>query len=221
MNHVKLIAFTKPVVLDMVSPEELVAYCARASNPANQGNMETAPKLLKYLVEHQHWSPFEMAHMVVEIETTRDIARQILRHRSFSFQEFSQRYADATVMGDMAIRECRMQDQKNRQSSFESDDPALNEWWFAAQHYIADCSSDFYKQALDKGIAKEVARALLPEGLTPSRLYMSGNLRSWIHYVQLRTEAGTQKEHREIAEACKDWLLVVMPSLKELLDEET
>ena len=217
MSQVRLIAFTQPIELEGVQTgEELVAYCARVSNPANQANHETAPRLLNYLVRNQHWSPFEMAHAVIEIQTTRDIARQILRHRSFSFQEFSQRYAE--VNEPMVLRKARLQDAKNRQNSTETDDPELIEWWERKQRFIADAAMEVYQYALDNDIAKEVARAVLPEGLTPSRLYMSGSVRSWIHYIQLRAGNGTQKEHREIAVMCKLALLHVMPSIKEILD---
>lgn len=217
-----LIAATQPLMLsDVESAEELVAYCARVSNPENQANHETAPRLLNYLAKNHHWSPFEMAHIVMEITTTRDIARQILRHRSFSFQEFSQRYS--VVAAEPVIREARMQDHKNRQNSLElqpgeSDD--LNEAWAVAQTSVAQYAQEVYEAALAHGIAKEVARAVLPEGMTQSRMYMAGSVRSWIHYVQLRTGNGTQKEHREIAEMCREVLLFVMPSLKGILDGE-
>jgi thymidylate synthase (FAD) len=217
MSQVRLIAFTQPIELEGVQTgEELVAYCARVSNPANQANHETAPRLLNYLVRNQHWSPFEMAHAVIEIQTTRDIARQILRHRSFSFQEFSQRYAE--VVADPVLREARLQDTTNRQNSTESQDFALRTWWDDQQAWLAEQAVKVYQDALNQGIAKEVARAVLPEGLTPSRLYMSGSVRSWIHYIQLRAGNGTQKEHREIAVMCKLALLHVMPSIKEILD---
>ena len=217
MSQVRLIAFTQPIELEGVQTgEELVAYCARVSNPANQANHETAPRLLSYLVRNQHWSPFEMAHAVIEIQTTRDIARQILRHRSFSFQEFSQRYAE--VVADPVLREARLQDTTNRQNSTESHDFALRAWWDDQQAWLAEQAVKVYQDALNQGIAKEVARAVLPEGLTPSHLYMSGSVRSWIHYIQLRTGNGTQKEHREIAAMCKLALLHVMPSIKEILD---
>jgi thymidylate synthase (FAD) len=217
MSQVRLIAFTQPIELEGVQTgEELVAYCARVSNPANQANHETAPRLLNYLVRNQHWSPFEMAHAVIEIQTTRDIARQILRHRSFSFQEFSQRYA--AVVDDAVIREARMQDTTNRQNSLAIEDDDMRKWWAYKQEEIAHATSEAYKSALKMGIAKEVARAVLPEGLTPSRLYMSGSVRSWVHYIQLRAGNGTQKEHREIAVMCKLALLHVMPSIKEILD---
>lgn len=217
MSQVRLIALSQPVGLDGVqTTEELVAYCARVSNPSNQANHDTAPRLLSYLVRNHHWSPFEMAHAVIEVVTTRDIARQILRHRSFSFQEFSQRYA--AVQDDAVIREARLQDAKNRQNSVEVDDAELQVWWQEKQQLIASQTQLAYEAALERGIAKEVARAVLPEGLTPSRLYMAGPVRSWIHYIQLRAGNGTQKEHREVAVKCRDELLKVMPSLKEILD---
>lgn len=197
--------------------ENTVAYCARVSNPSNQTNIETAPKLLKYLMKNKHWSPFEMANVCVEIETTRDIARQILRHRSFSFQEFSQRYAEAT---EFDIRECRMQDTKNRQNSLVTEDQYLKNWWNAAQLRVQDEAELMYKQALSKGIAKEQARALLPEGLTMSRMYMNGTLRSWLHYVDIRCDEATQKEHREVANQCKDIIMELCPSLKDILNEQ-
>lgn len=197
--------------------ENAVAYCARVSNPSNQANNETAPKLLKYLMKNKHWSPFEMANVCMEIETTRDIARQILRHRSFSFQEFSQRYAEAT---EFAIRECRMQDTKNRQNSLVTEDQYLKHWWNAAQLRVQDEAELVYKQALSKGIAKEQARALLPEGLTMSKMYMNGTLRSWLHYVEIRCDEATQKEHREVANQCKDIIMGLCPSIKELLNEQ-
>lgn len=217
MSQVRLIAFTQPIELDGVQTgEELVAYCARVSNPGNQANHETAPRLLNYLVRNQHWSPFEMAHAVMEIQTTRDIARQILRHRSFSFQEFSQRYAEVT--DDVMLREARLQDIKNRQNSTETDDAELQRQWYTLQSRTVELTRQTYQWALEQGIAKEVARAVLPEGLTVSRLYMAGSIRSWIHYIQLRAGNGTQKEHREIAAMCRLALLHVMPSLKEILD---
>lgn len=217
MSQVRLIAFTQPIELDGVQTgEELVAYCARVSNPGNQANHETAPRLLNYLTRNHHWSPFEMAHAVIEVVTTRDIARQILRHRSFSFQEFSQRYA--AVQDDAVIREARLQDAKNRQNSVETGDVELQVWWQEKQQLIASQTQLAYEAALERGIAKEVARAVLPEGLTPSRLYMAGSVRSWIHYIQLRAGNGTQKEHREIAVMCRLALLHVMPSLEEILN---
>ena len=192
------------------SGDELIAYMARVSNPDNQDNTETAPKLIKYLKDNNHWSPFEMVNMCVEINTTRDIARQILRHRSFSFQEFSQRYAEVAV--SMETSEARMQDVTNRQNSLETTDVQLKSWWQAMQQRVADDAEYVYHTALSKGIAKEVARKVLPEGLTPTRMYMNGNLRSWLHYVEIRCDVATQKEHREIAEQCKALLVTHFPS---------
>jgi thymidylate synthase (FAD) len=192
------------------SGDELIAYMARVSNPDNQDNKETAPKLIKYLKDNNHWSPFEMVNMCVEINTTRDIARQILRHRSFSFQEFSQRYAEVAV--SMETSEARMQDVTNRQNSIETTDVMLKSWWEAMQQRVADDAEYVYHTALSKGIAKEVARKVLPEGLTPTRMYMNGNLRSWLHYVEIRCDKATQKEHREIAEQCKALLVTHFPS---------
>lgn len=220
--QVQLIALTSPMIGDgsgdFMTPEQLIAYCARVSNLTNQLNHGTADKLVAYLAKNQHWSPFEMVHATIGIETTRDIARQILRHRSFSFQEFSQRYAQ--VQQSAVIREARLQDEKNRQNSIETDDLLLEDWWLHAQESAAFGAQRIYQEALDKGIAKEVARSVLPEGLTQSNLYMSGNLRSWIHYIQLRTGNGTQKEHREVAEACRDVLLPHFRSLKDLFSGE-
>lgn len=196
--------------------EELVAYMARVSNPDNQDNYETAPKLIKYLVNNKHWSPFEMVNMCVEIETSRDIARQILRHRSFSFQEFSQRYAEVDSVE--MFSECRLQDFKNRQNSLSTNDEYLKNWWLGAQARVADDAEYVYREALKKGIAKEVARKVLPEGLTPSRMYMNGTLRSWLHYIAIRCDEATQKEHREVAEQCKALLVAQYPSLTELVN---
>lgn len=208
---VKLVAITKPVIPECDTPGELVAYCARVSNPSNQSNTETAPKLMRYLRDHAHWSPFEMAHMVVEINTTRDIARQMLRHRSFSWQEWSGRYAE---MPDEPIyREARMQDKRNRQNSLETDDALLQDFWTTEQERVYDEARSLYEWALRKGVAKEVARAVLPEGLTRSRLYMAGSVRSFLHYVQVRTDPSTQKEHREIAEKVTDILYSQFPEL--------
>jgi len=192
------------------SGDELIAYMARVSNPDNQNNKDTAPKLIKYLKNNNHWSPFEMVNMCVEINTTRDIARQILRHRSFSFQEFSQRYAEVAV--SMETSEARMQDVTNRQNSIETTDVQLKSWWQAMQQRVADDAEYVYHTALSKGIAKEVARKVLPEGLTPTRMYMNGTLRSWLHYVEIRCDKATQKEHREIAEQCKALLVTHFPS---------
>lgn len=209
---VELIAISKPDV-GAITLGGFIAYVARVSNPGNQSNTETAPKLLKYLQRQNHWSPFEMASMCLGIETTRDIARQILRHRSFSFQEFSQRYA--VVTDESIIREARLQDVKNRQNSLELDDPVITKWWTDAQETVAELSRNAYNKALERGIAKEVARAVLPEGLTPSTLYMSGTIRSWIHYIQMRDTAHTQKEHRLIAAECKRILIDQIPELEE------
>lgn len=195
----KLIGITKPQVDGIDTVGEFIAYVARVSNPSNQANNLTAPKLLKYLIANKHWSPFEMAGMVVEINTTRDIARQILRHRSFSFQEFSQRYAEASQLGS-TIREARLQDVKNRQNSITTNDESLKADWQLLQEEVVNHTNSAYKWALDNGIAKEQARAVLPEGITNSRMYMSGSIRSWIHYCEIRCDMATQKEHREVAE---------------------
>jgi thymidylate synthase (FAD) len=194
------------------SGEELVAYMARVSNSDNQDNKDTAPKLLKYLMKHKHWSPFEMVNICMEINTTRDIARQILRHRSFSFQEFSQRYAEVV---DWSAGEVRMQDDKNRQNSLPTQDRELQRWWEEQQVATWKLATNAYKAAIGMGVAKEVARKVLPEGLTMSRMYMNGTLRSWLHYVDIRCDESTQKEHREIAEQCKVVLSSLYPSLFE------
>lgn len=195
--------------------EDLIAYMARVSAPENQGNKETAPKLVKYLIKHKHWSPLEMVNVCMEIETTRDIARQILRHRSFSFQEFSQRYA---VAQDFELSWARMQDDKNRQNSLETDDYGLLYWWEGAQKRVLDDAKFMYESALKKGIAKEVARKLLPEGLTMSKMYMNGTLRSWLHYVDIRCDAATQKEHRDVALKCRDELTKLFPNVMEVMN---
>ena len=212
MQSVKTIAVSKPVIDDIATPGDLVAYAAIVSNPANQANTETAPRLLAYLAQNAHWSPFEMAHMTLEIVTTRDIARQILRHRSFAFQEFSQRYAEV-VAADYINRQCRLQHPTNRQASLEGASDDNIAWFNAAQDDMQDTAIAFYDEAIARGIAKEQARVFLPEGLTKSTMYMAGSIRSWIHYIQLRTEAGTQKEHRQIAEMCKVELLKHFPEL--------
>jgi len=186
---------------------DVIAYCARVSNPANQNNSKTAPKLLKYLKKEGHFSPFEMASACMEITTTRDIARQMLRHRSFSFQEFSQRYADPTIDLEFVTREARLQDPKNRQNSIPADNDGLEIAWHQKQREMINKASEIYKWAIDNGIAKEQARAVLPEGLIESRLYMTGTLRSWMHFVELRGGNGTQKEHMEIALQCKEVLI--------------
>lgn len=207
---VELVAYTQPAVHGL-KPDDFVAFAARVSNPGNQMNTETAPRLLDYLKRHQHWSPFEMASATLQIETTRDIARQMLRHRSFSFQEFSQRYADAALFTDP--REARLQDTKNRQNSLPNEDDELADWWADAQQRLVDKATSIYRAAVDNGIAKEVARSVLPEGLTASTLYMAGTLRSWLHYIEVRTDPSTQKEHREIAEACRVELKAVYPNI--------
>jgi len=195
--------------------EDLIAYMARVSAPENQGNKETAPKLVKYLIKHKHWSPLEMVNVCMEIETTRDIARQILRHRSFSFQEFSQRYAVAT---DFELSEARLQDNKNRQNSLVTDDAEIQNWWNAAQLRVQSDAELMYQSALKMGIAKEQARKLLPEGLTMSKMYMNGTLRSWLHYVDIRCDAATQKEHREVALKCRDELTKLFPNVMETMN---
>jgi thymidylate synthase (FAD) len=205
---VKLISYSQiPRNEGDESLQDLVAYCARVSNPANQNS--PSDKLVKYLMDNEHWSPFEMVSVCLEIETTRDIARQILRHRSFSFQEFSQRYAVADV--NFETREVRLQDLKNRQSSIETTDEDLKSMWLAMQTSVAEEAEEAYKWALDHGIAKEQARAVLPEGMTPSRMYMNGTLRSWIHYIHLRSGNGTQKEHREVAIECAKVIGTIFP----------
>jgi thymidylate synthase (FAD) len=218
---VKLISCSQAVELPeyIKTPQELVAYCARVSNPANQLNIETSEKLIKYLIKHQHWSPLEMVSACLEIETTRDIARQILRHRSFSFQEFSQRYADPTEDLKFEYREARLQDTKNRQNSIETDDVTLNNVWKIKQRDLANQVLETYKWAINNGIAKEVARAVLPEGLTMSRMYMNGTLRSWIHYLQVRSANGTQKEHMEIAKTVAQVIATIFPLVSKIIDE--
>ena len=220
---VKLVSYSQPTTdfaaLGVDNAQELIAYCARVSNPANQLNTETSEKLIRYLIKHQHWSPLEMVSACCEIETTRDIARQILRHRSFSFQEFSQRYADASQLG-FTVREARLQDNKNRQNSIETDDSDLHKTWKIKQEQLIHETKLAYKWAIENGIAKEQARAILPEGNTNSRLYMAGTLRSWIHYCQLRMDNGTQKEHREIAKDCWNILCEQFTFLTELTNQE-
>jgi len=216
MSEVNLIALSKPsAITDCHTAEELVAYAARVSNPANQNNMKTAGKLLKYLIQNEHWSPLEMVHMTLEIKTTRDISRQILRHRSFSFQEFSQRYA---VSESFVTRKARLQDTKNRQNSIETEDKELAELWNMKQCEVLLKTKEVYEWALEKGIAKEQARAVLPEGNTETTLYMAGSLRSWVHYCQLRMANGTQKEHMDIAKKCWEILVGHFPAVAEALD---
>lgn len=227
---VKLVSYSQPSD-DFISEglddvQDLIAYCARVSNPSNQFNTDTSSKLLKYLAKHAHWSPFEMVSACLEIETTRDIARQILRHRSFSFQEFSQRYADPTKDLEFAVREARLQDPKNRQNSielnlddmgkggegqFSSRDEMIARGWYDKQRAVIDAAKDAYTWAIENGIAKEQARAVLPEGNTMSRMYMNGTIRSWIHYIELRGANGTQKEHMQIAKACAEVIAKVFP----------
>jgi len=226
MHNAKIVAVTQPTINQahpieaLMTVDDFIAYVARVSNPSNQNNTLTANKLIRYLAKHKHWSPFEMVHVVMEINTTRDIARQILRHRSFTFQEFSQRYADPT--GDLGFshREARLQDTKNRQNSIElsPNDKKIAERWEQEQKFIIDNVKRSYDWAIKAGIAKEQARAVLPEGLTNSRMYMAGSLRSWIHYCQLRMSNGTQKEHREVATDAWYQITSKFPSLKDSLD---
>jgi thymidylate synthase (FAD) len=212
---VRLISYSQVPEGDFIgldNVQELIAYCARVSNPTNQMNSETSEKLIKYLIKHQHWSPLEMVSACLEIDTTRDIAHQIVRHRSFAFQEFSQRYADPASMGDQFIlREARLQDTKNRQNSIETDDEKLSAEWRLRQQDVIDTAKEHYNWAIANGIAKEQARAVLPEGNTKTRLYMNGTLRSWVHYIELRGANGTQKEHMEIAHACAKEIAGILP----------
>lgn len=218
---VRMVSYSKPSreMYDegLIDVQELVAFCARVSNPSNQFNTETSEKLIKYLIKHQHWSPLEMVSACLEIETTRDIARQILRHRSFSFQEFSQRYADPTKDLSFVLREARLQDTKNRQNSIATDNLALQAWWETRQKKVIEECRNAYDWAIANGIAKEQARAVLPEGLTVSRLYMNGTLRSWIHFIELRSANGTQKEHQEVARECAKVIAEVFPLANELV----
>ena len=216
--NVNLISYSKSdgsYIIDSASATELVAFCARVSNPDNQMNSETSEKLIKYLMKHKHWSPLEMVSVCLEIETTRDIARQILRHRSFSFQEFSQRYADPTKDLEFEVREARMQDPKNRQNSIPTDDVELNNKWQELQKDIIRQTRYAYTWAVEHGIAKEQARAVLPEGNTKSRMYVNGTLRSWIHYIELRGANGTQVEHIDIANAVADVIAKIFPLAEE------
>jgi len=219
--NVRMVSYSKPsdemFEEGLVDVQELVAFCARVSNPSNQFNTETSEKLIKYLIKHQHWSPLEMVSACLEIETTRDIARQILRHRSFSFQEFSQRYADPTKDLSFVLREARLQDTKNRQNSVENTNLALTAWWEERQKRVIREAEEAYAWAIENGIAKEQARAVLPEGLTVSRLYMNGTLRSWIHFIELRSANGTQKEHQEVARQCAKVIAEVFPLANELV----
>lgn len=213
--NVKLVSYTKDV--ENRNLLEQIAYVARVSNPANQNNNDNAEKLVRYLIKHQHWSPLEMVNVCLEIETTRDIARQILRHRSFSFQEFSQRYAVADL--GFEYKEARLQDVKNRQNSIKNNDEQLNEVWLKFQKDVILEASKTYQWAINNGIAKEQARAVLPEGVTVSRLYMNGTLRSWVHYIQLRSANGTQKEHQDIALACAEEIEKIFPMIKEFITQ--
>jgi thymidylate synthase (FAD) len=224
--NVKLLSYSQPTEeftnLGITDAQELVAYCARVSNPSNQLNTETSEKLIRYLIKHQHWSPLEMVSACLEITTTRDIARQILRHRSFSFQEFSQRYADPTKDLSFVTREARLQDTKNRQNSIEIDrlneeHTAIEREWYERQIDLIEYVRDTYTWAVTNGIAKEQARAVLPEGLMESRLYMNGTLRSWIHFIELRSGNGTQKEHQEVARACASVIASVFPLTSDLV----
>ena len=218
MTQVKLISYsTAPEGLGLDDCQELIAFCARVSNPSNQMNKETSEKLIKYLIKHKHWSPLEMVSACLEINTTRDIAHQIVRHRSFSFQEFSQRYADPAEFGkQFELREARLQDTTNRQNSIDVDDEILHNEWYDRQQAVIDLAKETYEWAIDNGIAKEQARAVLPEGNTKTRLYMNGTLRSWIHYIDLRAANGTQKEHMEIAHACAKVIAEIFPLADEL-----
>jgi len=219
--QVRLHSYSQPAEYFAENMTELVAFCARVSNPSNQSNKDTSEKLIKYLIANKHWSPLEMVSLTLEIVTTRDIARQMLRHRSFSFQEYSQRYADPTKDLDFILRDARMQDEKNRQNSVELDfskheDRELDRMWKEKQQAVIKTSLEAYKWAISNGIAKEQARAVFPEGNMESRLYMAGTLRSWIHYIQLRCENGTQKEHIEVAKACAEAISKIFPLTKEL-----
>jgi thymidylate synthase (FAD) len=219
--NVRLLSYSQPTPefasLGIADAQELIAYCARVSNPSNQFNTESSEKLIRYLVKHQHWSPLEMVSACIEITTTRDIARQILRHRSFSFQEFSQRYADPTKDLSFVLREARLQDTKNRQNSIATDDQLLQNEWERAQKRVIYAAQREYEWAIANGIAKEQARAVLPEGLTESRLYMNGTLRSWVHFIELRSANGTQLEHQEVAKACAKVIAEIFPMTTEFI----
>ena len=220
-NNVKIVSYSVPVgdfKNDLQDIQDLIAFCARVSNPSNQMNNETSAKLIKYLIKHQHWSPLEMVSVCLELNTTRDIAHQIVRHRSFSFQEFSQRYADPKEFGDQFVtREARLQDPKNRQNSVEIDsEEDIHHAWASVQQDVIDKAKEAYDWAIKAGIAKEQARVVLPEGCTKTRLYMNGTLRSWVHYIELRGANGTQKEHMEIAHACAKVISEIFPLMNEL-----
>lgn len=210
----------EPGIMGLDNIQDLIAYCARVSNPSNQANTKTTAKLLDYLIKHKHWSPFEMASACLEITTTRDIARQFLRHRSFSFQEFSQRYANINDLNDdFVLREARLQDEKNRQNSIDADDSELRAWWYAQQNLIIDQVKRIYDEAIERGIAKEQARAILPEGNTVSRLYVNGTIRSWIHYIELRSANGTQKEHMELAREIAKAIGKIYPAITNFVED--
>jgi len=219
--HVRLVSHSQPTseftALGMADAQDLIAFCARVSNPSNQFNHDTSDKLIRYLIRHQHWSPLEMVSACLEITTTRDIARQILRHRSFSFQEFSQRYADPTKDLNFVRREARLQDTHNRQNSLETNDQNLQQNWQQWQDIVLAQAQQAYHWAIANGIAKEQARAVLPEGLTVSRMYMNGTLRSWIHFIELRSGHGTQKEHQEVARACAQVISTIFPMAHDLV----
>ena len=220
IQDVQLISYSQPDTYFVENITELVAFCARVSNPASQQNKESSEKLIRYLIKHQHWSPLEMVSVCLEITTTRDIARQILRHRSFSFQEFSQRYADPTQELDFVLREARLQDTANRQNSIDTQDHLLQIEWERAQKRVLFAVKDAYAWAIKNGIAKEQARAVLPEGLTESRLYMNGTLRSWIHFIELRSANGTQREHQEVARACAQVIAAIFPMGAEFVADQ-
>lgn len=221
--NVRLLSYSNPTEefanLGITDAQELIAYCARVSNPANQLNTETSEKLIRYLIKHSHWSPLEMVSACIEITTTRDIARQILRHRSFSFQEFSQRYADPTKDLSFVLREARLQDPKNRQNSIDAVEHEIQMVWLDKQQAVIDAATNAYDWAIANGIAKEQARAVLPEGNTVSRLYMNGTLRSWIHFIELRSANGTQKEHQLVAKACAEVIAQIFPMATDLISE--
>ena len=227
--HARLISYSQPVrhvhsgelgIVGLDNIQDLIAYSARVSNPSNQANTKTTSKLLGYLIKHKHWSPFEMASACIEIETTRDIARQLLRHRSFSFQEFSQRYADIRDLDDsIVLRKARLQDEKNRQNSVMTDDINLHLAWETHQRTVWNSAMKAYKWAIDNGIAKEQARVVLPEGNTQSRLYVNGTIRSWIHYIELRSANGTQKEHMDLAKAVAEAITKIFPTVKDYVNE--
>ena len=219
----RLISSSSPTnhFVGIESVQDLIAHAARVSNPGNQNNSDTAGKLLNYLIKHKHWSPFEMASACIEVETTRDIARQLLRHRSFSFQEFSQRYADPTNELSFVTRDARLQDPKNRQNSIETSDTALQAWWHAQQEFLIEHTKRIYIEAIERGIAKEQARAVLPEGNTVSRLYVNGTIRSWIHYVELRSGHGTQLEHIELAREIGRAITAIFPMIEDFIHGST